>query len=134
MTANMKLSIVTPLGMVYTGEVKEVYANAVNGEIGILPNHVPFISTTEPGIIRIIEANNQEKFYIASIGFLQVNEDKIEIIVEKAQSPSDLGISEIEAKISEFENILKSKTLYDSDYTKIEKELRYYIKMLELNS
>lgn len=134
MTANMKLSIVTPLGMVYTGEVKEVYANAVNGEIGILPSHVPFISTTEPGIIRIIEANNQEKFYVASIGFIQVNENKIEILVEKAQSPNDLDLSLLKSKISELQTLLKGKTLYEDDYEKSAKELKYYTKMLELAS
>ena len=132
MNDKIKLSIVTPKGIIYSGEAKEVYANAANGEIGILPNHVPFISTTEPGIIHFTDIENKENFFVASIGFLQVENNNVEILVEEAKSPDEIDTSFIEAKINDLNNFLAGKGLNDEGYEKSSKELKYYTKMLEL--
>ena len=130
--SHIKLSIVTPVGMKYTGDVKEVYASAANGEIGILPDHVPFISTTEPGIIHFTDLEAKEHFFVSSIGFIQVDDNKVEILVEKAQAPEDMESSDIEVKIEELNSFLKGKGLNDEGYEKSARELKYYTKMMEI--
>jgi len=132
MSDNIKLSIVTPLGMVYEGEAKEVYASAANGEIGVLPGHVPFISTTEPGIVHFSDLEGKEHFFVASIGFIQVDDNKVEILVEEAKSPEDLEASFVESKITELNSFLAGKGLSDDGYEKSARELKYYTKMLEI--
>ncbi len=132
MSEVIKLSIVTPIGMIYSGDVKEVYANAANGEIGVLPGHVPFISTTEPGIIRFADSENKENYFVASIGFIQVDDDNVKILVEDAKAPNELESSVIESKISELNTFLSGKGLNDEGYEKSSKELKYYSKMLEM--
>ncbi len=132
MSEVIKLSIVTPVGMVYSGDVKEVYASAANGEIGVLPGHVPFISTTEPGIIHFADSDGKENFFVASIGFIQVDDDNVKILVEDAKAPHELEISEIESRISELNSFLSGKGLNDEGYEKSARELKYYTKMLEI--
>jgi F-type H+-transporting ATPase subunit epsilon len=128
----IKLSIVTPKGIIYTGEVKEVYATAANGEIGVLPDHVPFISTTEPGIIHFTDLESKENFFVASIGFIQVDENVVEILVEDAKSHEEVDTPLIESKIIELNSFLSGKGLNDDGYQKSASQLKYYTKMLEL--
>jgi len=132
--STLKLSIVTPLGMKYQGEVLEVYAPAIKGEIGILPQHVPFISTTQPGIIRVLDKDGKEHFFVSQIGFLQVDNDKVEILVEEAKTPDEIEVSEIEKQISELKSFLDGKGLNDEGYENGARELKYYSKMLELKN
>ena len=132
MNDNIKLSIVTPVGIKFTGDVKEVYANASDGEIGVLPNHVPFMSTTEPGIIHFSDLDGKTHYFVASIGFIQVDDNKVEILVEKAQAPEELEASLIEEKITKINSFLSGKGLNDDGYEKSARELKYYTKMLEI--
>jgi len=132
MSEIIKLSIVTPAGMKFTGDVKEVYANAADGEIGVLPNHVPFMSTTEPGVIHFLDLDGKTHYFIASIGFIQVDDNKVEILVEKAQAPEDMENSLIEEKITEINSFLSGKGMNDEGYEKSARELKYYTKMLEM--
>ena len=132
MSEIIKLSIVTPAGVKFSGDVKEVYANAADGEIGVLPNHVPFISTTEPGVIHFLDTDDQNHYLVASIGFIQVDDNKVEILVEEAEAPEDIETSLIESKMTKLNEFLKGKGLNEEGYEKSARELKYYTKMLEL--
>ncbi len=50
----MKVDIVTPDGVLFSGEVKAVAVPGVKGEFMILDHHAPIISTLEKGNIRLI--------------------------------------------------------------------------------
>ena len=128
----LKLSIVTPAGLLYDDDVKEVYAPAAKGEIGVMPGHVPFISTTEPGIIHLIDKDAKELFFASKIGFLQVDDNKVNILVEEAKSSTDLEVAYIENKISELNTFLNGKGMNDEGYEKASLELKFYTKMLEI--
>ncbi len=49
----MKLDIVSPEGVLFTGEVDSVVVPGINGEFEILNNHAPIISILDKGNIRI---------------------------------------------------------------------------------
>ncbi len=61
----LKLKINTPEGEIFSGNVKEVVVPTEDGEIGILPWHIPLVSVVKPWIVKILPKDNiveKEKF------------------------------------------------------------------------
>ena len=47
-----------------------------SGEITVLPNHRPLLTSLKPGVIRIIDKDSSEKFFEVHSGFLEVKKNK----------------------------------------------------------
>ena len=77
---DMQLDIVTPDEQVYSGEVKLVKLPGVDGSFEILNNHAPLISTLEKGKIKIIEENNEIKFFEINDGVVEVQNNKVIVL------------------------------------------------------
>jgi len=80
----MILEIVTPDKKIYTGKVKVVQVPGADGSFEVLNNHAPLISTLNKGKVRIIEENDLEKTFDIDKGVIEVNSNKIILLVEKA--------------------------------------------------
>lgn len=80
----MILEIVTPDEKVYSGDVKLVQVPGTNGSFEVLKNHAPIISTLDAGKVKVIEEDNNEKFFDISKGVIEVNKNKIILLAEKA--------------------------------------------------
>lgn len=76
----MQLDIVTPDEQVYSGEVKLVKLPGVDGSFEILKNHAPLISTLEKGKIKIIEENDEIKFFEINDGVVEVQSNKVIVL------------------------------------------------------
>jgi len=77
---NMQLDIVTPDDQIYSGEIKLVKLPGVDGSFEILKNHAPLISTLEKGKIKIIEENNEVKFFEIADGVVEVQNNKVIVL------------------------------------------------------
>ncbi len=81
----MFLEIITPDTKVYSGEVSSAVFPGANGSFGILNNHAPVISTLKNGKIKVVEsANNKELFFNINGGVVEVLNNKIIVLAEKA--------------------------------------------------
>ncbi len=76
----MQLDIVTPDELLYSGEIKLVKLPGVDGSFEILKNHAPLISTLEKGKIKIIEENNELKFFEINDGVVEVQNNKVIVL------------------------------------------------------
>jgi len=76
----MQLDIVTPDEQVYSGEIKLVKLPGVDGSFEILKNHAPLISTLEKGKIKIIEENNEIKFFDINDGVVEVQNNRVIVL------------------------------------------------------
>ncbi len=76
----MQLDIVTPDEQIYSGEIKLVKLPGVDGSFEILNSHAPLISTLEKGKIKIIEENNEIKFFEINDGVVEVQNNKIIVL------------------------------------------------------
>ena len=74
------LSIITAEGQVYSNAVKFVTAPGQAGYVGILANHAPLMSLLRPGVIKIVEPENQELYAAVDTGVVEVN-DKHEVLI-----------------------------------------------------
>ncbi|MDR2683868.1 MAG: ATP synthase F1 subunit epsilon [Prevotellaceae bacterium] len=77
----MKLSIITPLKTIFSGEVSAVTLPGEAGLFTVLENHAPIISTLVKGKIMYRTAEKENFLEIAG-GFVEVNKNNINLCVE----------------------------------------------------
>jgi F-type H+-transporting ATPase subunit epsilon len=87
--STIQLDIVTPERLVYSKQVNMVITKAANGDIGILPNHAPLVSTLAATRVRA-KVEGKEESVAVSCGFLEVRPDKVTILAETAELPGEI--------------------------------------------
>ncbi len=98
MAEKLKLDIVTPYGHVFTEEVDEVVAPGSEGEFGVLPNHIPFLTTLKIGML-IYKKGSETGYFFVGSGYAEVGSDNVTILADSAERAEDIDIQRaIEAK------------------------------------
>lgn len=87
----MLIEIVTPHGSVFRTEADEIIAPGVLGELGLLGGHIPVISALKTGLMTITAGGTTHRFAIEG-GFLELANDKVNIITERAMRPSEIDL------------------------------------------
>jgi len=90
-----KLQILTPEEIFFDDNVTALIAPGEQGYFGVLTDHAPLITSLKDGIIIITHINQIKTYFDASKGFLEVNDNKVSIIIEsiKPREPIDIGTS-----------------------------------------
>ena len=94
--------IITPEEMIFDGEADLVVARIADGEIGVLVDHAPLVSTVEVGDVRITEGDERH-IYATSDGFFKVSENLVQILVEEAVPAGEIDVNEAENRVEEAE-------------------------------
>jgi F-type H+-transporting ATPase subunit epsilon len=97
--------IITPERPVFDDEADLVITRIADGEIGVLVDHAPTVSTVEIGEVRIHQGE-ERSIYATSDGFFKVSENLVQILVEEAVPVGDIDISEAENRVEEAEREL----------------------------
>ncbi len=84
MDKSLKLEIVTPDRLVLSREVDYVGAPGLEGDFGVLPNHVPFLTSIKIGNVLYKEDGKSHYVFVAG-GFAEVSNSKITILAEVAE-------------------------------------------------
>jgi len=87
MAETLKLEIITPTAVVYSEDVHMVTLPAIDGQIGILPRHIPLLTQVVPGEI-IVRKGTQESFLAVGEGLVEVTAMSVAIVTDMAV-PSD---------------------------------------------
>ena len=85
------LEVVTPERLVLAHDVNMVSLRGGAGELGILPRHMPLVTTVKAGVIKVKLAEGED-FIAVTEGFLQVRPDKITLLVDSAEIGSNVDI------------------------------------------
>jgi F-type H+-transporting ATPase subunit epsilon len=119
-----KLEIVTPTGVIFDNEVKQVTLPGAEGEFGVLPRHAALVSLLETGVIVIDKADGSEVAVAINSGYVKVEEEKTTCIVDGAIAisgdDSDLAKAIEEAK-KLLESAKASSTVIATAVSKIER-------------
>lgn len=89
--SKVKVSVVTPDGPVFNGEAEMVSVKGVGGELGFLPNHIPFVTPLTINPVRLVNEGNTEQIAVHG-GFVEVRPDEITILARAAELPSDIDV------------------------------------------
>ncbi len=121
---SIRCEIVSQDRSVYSGEADMVIVPGVQGEMGILPNHAPLLSTLKFGILRV-RYKGQEQIFTVAGGVIEVQPDLITVMADAAENVQEIDTSRAEAAKRRAEEYLKQGPPPDSDaYLKIESALR----------
>jgi len=98
----MKLEIVTPLGVIFDDEIKQVTIPGKEGEFGVLAGHAALVSLLDAGIMVIETANGDILDVAVDGGYVKVEEEKTLCVVDGAVAlnakDSDIATAIAEAK------------------------------------
>jgi F-type H+-transporting ATPase subunit epsilon len=89
MAATIKLEIVTPEAKIFSDDVDMVTLTGSEGEMGILPQHMPLMTQLVAG--EVIAQKGKETIFIAvGDGFVQVTGDRVAILTDMAIEADDI--------------------------------------------
>ena len=81
----LKVSVISPEAILFEGDVDSVVAPAFDGEVGILQHHAPMVTLLGSGDLRLKGGGSDRRFFVEG-GFLQVVDDQVRIVTEKAEA------------------------------------------------
>jgi F-type H+-transporting ATPase subunit epsilon len=91
----LKLEIITPEATAYSQDVDMVTLPAVEGQLGILPQHVPLMTQMVPGEI-MVRQNNHDRFLAVGEGFVEVTADHVAILTDMAIAAENIDAAKAE--------------------------------------
>jgi F-type H+-transporting ATPase subunit epsilon len=95
MAKTLKLEIVTPDAIAYSEDVDMVTLPGVEGQIGILPQHVPLMTQMVPGEM-IVRKNGQDRFLAVGEGLVQISGDHVAILTDLAIAAENIDEAKAE--------------------------------------
>ncbi len=90
MSETIQVSIVSAEKEIFSGEATAFFAPAAGGDIGVLPNHTPLLSTLRPGEIRLSFADGEDEAFYITGGMLEVQPDQVTVLSDTALRAHDL--------------------------------------------
>jgi F-type H+-transporting ATPase subunit epsilon len=108
----LTLEIVTPESRVYSDTVDTVVIPTVEGEVGILPGHIPLLTQVESGELRVTK-NGKTQWLVVSGGFAQVEGDKVSVLAENAIDEEKIDENAVEAALKSAQAKLKDAETSD---------------------
>jgi len=128
----LTLQIVTPEARVYSDTVETVVIPTVNGEIGILPGHIPLLSQVAEGELRATKDGHTQFLAVAG-GFVQVEGDVVSVLAEHAMREDQIDESAVEKAVERAQEALKTKeTLDPAEVERYEGLVRFSVAQLAL--
>lgn len=112
MTDKLRLDIVTPYGLTFSGDVDEITANGSEGEFGVLPGHASFITTLKTGMLTC-KQDSGILFFFVSGGYAEVEPDKVTILADSSEISEDIDIERAKAAMKRAEEQLKQAEEHD---------------------
>ncbi len=114
--------VITPEQVIFDGEVDMVVARIADGDIGVLVDHQPVVSTVEIGAVRINQ-DDERYVYATSDGFFKISENLVQILVEEAVAAGEIDVDAAESRVEEAENELSEISEEDEDSDRQRKEI-----------
>jgi len=126
------LEVVTPERVLASQEVDMVIAPGAEGEFGILPGHINFLSGIIPGELRY-DYGNKREFMSVTYGFAEVSEDRVSILVDSAEKPIDIDLERAQSALDRAkERLAKDRDSKDVDFLRAEAALKRAITRIKV--
>jgi F-type H+-transporting ATPase subunit epsilon len=126
------LEIVTPERVLVSQEVDMVVAPGTEGEFGVLPGHVLFLSGIVPGELRYTSGSQRESMVVTT-GFAEVSNDKVSVLVDAAEKVGDIDVDRArDAMKRAKERLAKERATENIDFLRAENALKRAIARLKV--
>ena len=99
MAMTIHVDIVSAEAEIFSGLAEMVFAPATMGEVGVLPNHAPLVTTLKPGEVRVRHPGGEEESFYVSGGMLEIQPHVVTVLSDTALRAHDLDeAAALEAK------------------------------------
>ena len=117
----IRFKIVTPEKRIYENEIFQVTIPTMDGEITILPNHIPLVSVLKAGELKIKDKAGEQQMAVSG-GFLEVKDhNEVIVLADHADRASEIDIQKAEeAKERAEQEMKKLENAQDVDYAKLQ--------------
>jgi F-type H+-transporting ATPase subunit epsilon len=120
--AKLKLEIVTPERKVFSDDVDMVVLPGVEGQLGVLPMHVPLMTQLLPGELHIMQGGKQQDLVVGT-GFAEVSQTHVSVLTDMAMGETDIDEQATEEAIKRAEAYLARKDLTSDDVGEVQASL-----------
>ena len=121
----LTLEIVTPEAKVYSDTIDSVVVPTVEGEIGVLPGHIPLLTQVADGELRVTKGATTLWLAIGG-GFAQIDGDRVRVLAEHAITEEKIDEHAVEAAMKSAEDELKvAKDMDPQQYDHLQSLVRY---------
>jgi len=121
----LTLEIVTPDARVYSDTIDTVVIPTAEGEVGILPGHIPLITQVEHGELRVTKGS-ETLFLAVGGGFAEVEGDRVHVLAEHAITEEKIDEKAVEDAMKRAEKELdEAKNLDPQEYEYLQNLVRY---------
>ena len=117
--AKLLLEIVTPEAKTFSEEVDMVVLPGVEGELGILPLHVPLMTRLLPGEVRILQGGKETDLVVGT-GFVEVSQTHVSILTDMAMADTEIDEAAAEEAVKRAEARVRDKDLNSEEVSEIE--------------
>ena len=104
--ATIRLDFVSQDHMVFSDDVSEIIAPGIDGQLGILPKHAPFMTILAPGEVIVKREGQPDVNFAVSGGWLEVRPDKATILARTAERSDEINLQRAEAARARAEELL----------------------------
>ena len=129
MADNLHLKVITPLKLVIDEQVELVEGPGELGEFGILPGHVPFVTTLNPGFLKFRQGSETKSLVIHG-GLAEVSNDNVRILTDSTEEPSTIDTAAAKEDIHNIESQIDD----NQGNTKKLKELNFQLKLAQVRA
>lgn len=121
--STLHLEIVTPEARIFEAEVDQVVVPAIEGELGILPQHVPLMTQLQPGELRVYQSGKETRLAVGE-GFLEVRPDKVSVLTDMALHEAEIDEKAVEEAIARAEKEMKGQHLSHEELATVQASLQ----------
>ncbi|MEX2519704.1 MAG: ATP synthase F1 subunit epsilon [Paracoccaceae bacterium] len=99
MAETMSFELVSPERRLAFGEVEMVTIPGMEGDIGALPGHAPFLTTLRPGLLVVTGGEAAGEYFVTG-GFAEITPDGVAVLAEETMTRVDLSREFLDRRIS----------------------------------
>jgi F-type H+-transporting ATPase subunit epsilon len=127
-----QLDILTPEGLVFSGEVEFVSSRTESGSIGIYARHQPLLALLTPAELRVTLPGGEIKRFAQAEGYVQVSAERVLLLVEEAYAESELTVDLVQEKLAAAVALGEKATPDSEEAKRAERDQRRYEAFLEV--
>jgi F-type H+-transporting ATPase subunit epsilon len=120
-----RVDVITPEGPVYGGDAEIVVVPGTAGELGVLANHAPLISSLKPGEMHVTDLEGKRHEFATDGGFISVRRNETLVLVGEAVPRSEIDAAEARARLERAQAELESARGGEGDIFMAEREARF---------
>ena len=129
----LHLEVITPDAAVLHEDVDFVLVRALDGDLGIMPNHAPLIASLSIWPLCYDKGGNRQCVTVAS-GFLEVHGNTVTVITPASEKPEDIDVDRAGKAKERAQEKLAKGGLSDKEYKIVEAKLQRALVRLSVKS